>query len=441
MPLLQSGLRRARTLQALPVLAGLLLALSSALPLDARADEAASSLSPEIHRLLDLIEHRAHLMPDVARWKWQRNLPVTDPEREQALIARTVREAAAVGIEAAGAKALLSAQMAVARDIQEAHFKHFAQAPPASGGPPLDPDLRSAINASNHALLAALPPILPLLPERRDLLNEALRSRLLPLGATAVSIASLAEALTVLRPAPVIRNTLDRVLLSGTLRVGTTLDYEPFSFLGDDGEPDGIDVALAHLLAESLGVAVAFVPSSWPTLMTDFAADRFDIGMSGISRTTTRAKLAAFSAPYHTDGKTPIIRCADRDRFVSLTTIDQEGVRAVVNPGGTNEVLTRSALSRASIRIFDDNTRIFAEIAEDRADVMLTDLIEVQLQTARDPRLCAAMPGETLTFQEKAFMLPAEVDPAWQRYVDLWLATLRGEGTLDALFRRYLQPR
>jgi len=301
------------------------------------------------------------------------------------------------------------------------------------------------ISATTTAIVKALPPVLPLLPERRDQLTEALGARLAPLGASAVSIASLGEALTVLRPGPVAGNTLDRILTSGVLRIGTTLDYPPFSFTNADGQPDGfpdgIDAALARLLAESLDVRAEFVTTSWPTLMNDFAEGRFDIGMSGISRTLARARVAAFSTAYHSGGKTPIIRCSDRSRFDSLASIDREDVRAVVNPGGTNEAFTRSALTKASIRVFDDNTRIFAEIAEGRADVMLTDAIEVRLQTAKDPRLCAALPGRTLTFQEKGFLLPAEPDGAWLRYVDLWLALMQGNGTLDALFERYLDLR
>lgn len=419
----------------------LLCCLLVVLPRASGANGADIGLSPEIERLLDLIEHRAQLMPDVARWKWQRDLPVTDAEREQVVLARSTRDAVEAGIEPVGARALVAAQMALARDIQQSHFARFEQTPPPVGGPDLHTDLRSAISATTSAILQTLPAVLPLLPERRDQLNDGLDSRLAPLGASAVAIASLAEALTVLRPAPVARNTLDRVLASGVLRIGTTLDYPPFSFTDTDGQPDGIDVALGKLLAASLDVRAEFVATSWPTLMTDFAEGRFDIGMSGISRTLARARIAAFSAPYHSGGKTPIIRCSDRGRFDSLASIDQEAVRAVVNPGGTNETFTRQALTEASIRVFDDNTRIFAEIAEGRADVMLTDAIEVRLQTAKDTRLCAALPGRTLTFQEKGFLLPAEPDAAWRYYVDLWLATLRGDGTLKQLFERYLELR
>ena len=34
------------------------------------------------------------------------------------------------------------------------------------------------------------------------------------------------------------------------------------------------------------------------------------------------------------DGKRPIARCADKERYTSIGAIDQPGVRVVVNPGG-----------------------------------------------------------------------------------------------------------
>ena len=59
----------------------------------------------------------------------------------------------------------------------------------------------------------------------------------------------------------------------------------------------------------------------------------------------------------------------------------------MVNPGGTNEAFARSRYRNANLRIHGDNRTIFKEIAEGRADVMVTDLIE-QLWAGRDSRLC-----------------------------------------------------
>lgn len=396
---------------------------------------------PELVRLLDLIEHRARLMPDVARWKWQRQLPVTDPGREAAVLERGAAAAAAAGLEAASARALVAAQMAVARDIQNSLHARWQRRPELAGpeGPDLIRDLRPAITATTEAILAALPRVLPQLRPRQAAIEAALTARLTPLGAGPASIRALADALAALKPGPRAGDRIEAIRTRGVLRIGTTGDYAPFSAIDADGRRTGIDIELGRALAASLDVQVQFVATSWPTLMDDLQAQRFDIAMSGISRTLARARSAEFSSAYHVGGKTPIVRCADRGRFDSLAAIDRSDVRVIVNPGGTNERFARATLHHAQLQVFDDNTRIFGEIAAGRADAMFTDAIEVRLQTARDPRLCAALPGRTLTRQEKGLLLPRDPDGAWRRYVNLWLEQLRGDGTLAAIFSRQLE--
>ena len=54
---------------------------------------------------------------------------------------------------------------------------------------------------------------------------------------------------------------LDEILARHTLRVCTTGDYKPYSFLKADGTFEGIDIDMADSLAKSLGVpAVATMP-------------------------------------------------------------------------------------------------------------------------------------------------------------------------------------
>ena len=75
----------------------------------------------------------------------------------------------------------------------------------------------------------------------------------------------------------------------GTLLVGTTGDYRPMSYL--DPETDfywGFDIDLAQDLAEDLGVAIEYVPTTWPTLMDDTKAGSFDLAISGITITEDR---------------------------------------------------------------------------------------------------------------------------------------------------------
>jgi len=141
------------------------------------------------------------------------------------------------------------------------------------------------------------------------------------------------ESQTTRRPAAA-QTRLDDILARGVLRVGATGDYPPFAVRGADGAYSGLDVDAAQALGAALGVKVEFVPTRWADLTHDLAAGAFDIAMGGVSVTLERQKTAFFSAPYLRDGKTPIARCADKDRFADLAAIDRPEVTVIVNPGG-----------------------------------------------------------------------------------------------------------
>ena len=120
---------------------------------------------------------------------------------------------------------------------------------------------------------------------------------------------------------------LDSILQRGSILVGTTGDYKPFSIIDKTtGDFVGYDIDAAKLLAEALGVKVVFVQTSWPTLMKDLLDDKFDIAMSGITRTYARQKQAHFSHGYFPFGKSPLIRAQDKAKFTSLEAIDQPGI-------------------------------------------------------------------------------------------------------------------
>ena len=214
-------------------------------------------------------------------------------------------------------------------------------------------------------------------------------------------------------PASAQTNRLDDILARGVLRVGTTGDYKPFSYRPNpSADFIGLDVELAGQLAKTLGVKLELVPTTWPSLMKDLGEDRFDIAMGGVSISLERQKKAQFSIPYLRDGKTPITRCENKDRFQTLAQIDQSGVRLIVNPGGTNERFARAHVKQASITVYPDNVTIFDQIVAGKADLMITDAIETRLQQKLKPALCALHPEAPFDFSEKnlfaAARLPVE---------------------------------
>ncbi|KWN06976.1 transporter substrate-binding domain-containing protein [Burkholderia ubonensis] len=230
---------------------------------------------------------------------------------------------------------------------------------------------------------------------------------------------------------------LDDVLARGTLRVCTTGDYKPYSYYRADGRFEGIDIDMADALAKSLGVKADYVKTSWPNLTADFVA-KCDIAVGGVSTTLERQKRAFFTQPYMTDGKTPIVRCADADQYQTVAQIDRPETRVIVNPGGTNERFAKQHFTHANVTVYPDNVTIFKQILAGKADVMVTDASETLLQQKLNPGLCSVHPDQPFQFGEKAYMMPRG-DVVFQQYVDQWLHLALANGEFRAISDKWLK--
>jgi cyclohexadienyl dehydratase len=179
--------------------------------------------------------------------------------------------------------------------------------------------------------------------------------------------------------------SFDAVAGVRVLRVGLTEDYRPFSFADASGKAEGIDVDMAMSLAQSLGMRLEIVKTSWSTLKSDLETNSFDIAVGGVTITLDRQKMGLFSNPVFSSGKTPITHCGDEPKYETMAAIDQLGVHVIVNPGGTNERFDRAHLQKATIVLWSDNATIFDALVKGKADLMITDAVETRVQARLHP--------------------------------------------------------
>jgi cyclohexadienyl dehydratase len=93
---------------------------------------------------------------------------------------------------------------------------------------------------------------------------------------------------------------LHQIIQKKEIRVGTSGDYPPFSYLNPQtNQYEGMDITLAHKLGGPLEAKVTFVRFKWPELNADLMADKFDIAMGGIGRNVARGKIFAYPIPMH----------------------------------------------------------------------------------------------------------------------------------------------
>ena len=100
---------------------------------------------------------------------------------------------------------------------------------------------------------------------------------------------------------PAWSRTLDEILRAGELRVGVNPQLAPRALMNDKNEIDGFEPEVARSLAEKLGVRLTLIPVGAPDRIPFVAADRIDVVMGAMSRTSERAKVIDFTVPLHSE--------------------------------------------------------------------------------------------------------------------------------------------
>ncbi|AHM75614.2 amino acid ABC transporter substrate-binding protein [Yersinia hibernica] len=221
---------------------------------------------------------------------------------------------------------------------------------------------------------------------------------------------------------PVLAKSWQEIKQSGELRIGVPGDYAPLAFHDKQGQLVGYDIDMAKSLGESLKLKVNFVPSSWPTLSDDLAADKFDIAMGGVTETPARAAQFALSSPVVKNGKIALANCQQSKKFPTLESIDHATVKVIVNPGGTNQSFVDANIKKAQVIRTKDNVANLQGVRDQSADIMFTDLIEGDYYQNKEPGVfCVAttgiLPG---TGSYKVYMMAQDNQPLLSE-VNQWL--------------------
>ena len=234
---------------------------------------------------------------------------------------------------------------------------------------------------------------------------------------------------------------LEEILSRGTIKIGSTGDYIPMSYLNPKtGEYEGIDAEISKIIAESLGVKIEYVPTTWKTLSQDTLDGKFDIALCGISRNYAREKILEMSDGYGVGifGKTILCRKSDAKKFKTLADINKPEVRVMINPGGTNEKFANANLKNAKLIVFEQNAEIPHQISIGNADIMITETVEALNYIKLEKNLAAPLINEPFT-KHSCGILMQKGDQEFLNYINFVLAEMRDDGTLAELENKYLR--
>lgn len=250
---------------------------------------------------------------------------------------------------------------------------------------------------------------------------------------------TFALALLVLPLAAQAQGTLQEVLNSGVLRVGTTGDWNPMTLrdIATNGYT-GYDIDVMTRLAEDLGVKVEFVPADWRTLVAGIGAGTYHMTGSA-SVTPARAKVAGYSMPYFSLGTVPLINVKDADRFKDWDDLNVAGVKVAATLGTTQEAQVKAFFPAATHVIVDAPARDFQEVLAGRADAHITSNVEALQLVRKYPQMMIVPVREPRARALVAMLLPQD-DQVWINFVNTWIAAKKEAGFFDELAAKWGIP-
>ncbi len=258
-----------------------------------------------------------------------------------------------------------------------------------------------------------------------------------------LKLITLAGALLAMAFAPGLqaqtKSRLQSVLERGSIRVGTTGDFNPMS-VRDTGSNayKGFDIEAMEQLAKDMGVKVEWVPTEWATLVAGLTSDRYDIFAGGSSLNMARAKTVAFTDPYLEAGTVPLVLKANAAKFKSWTEVNKKGVTVAVLLGTVFEEQAKSHFPQATVKSVEKPANGYQEVLAGRALVTVTSNIEAATLMQTYPTLTTV--GTSADMRNKrpfAYPVP-QGDATWVIFLNNWIALKKSEGYFQALETKWL---
>ena len=256
---------------------------------------------------------------------------------------------------------------------------------------------------------------------------------------------------------PATGGTLGAIARRGVLRVGMYPALAPFVAAGPDADElcrlsrangplqhatdgravAGFDVDLAAAAAHALDARLEIVlVDRFDDLLPGLANGRYDVVMSGLTRTLARARTVAFSDPYFASGLQVLTRA--NARFAALASLAAAHATVAVRAGTTAESFARTTLAGVTVRALGTDAAVFAAV--DRGD---TDAAVIDYISARDAEVRGQLRAPLQALEDRRFTVEhfafavRHGDGDWLGWLNLMLRESKASGEFHALAARY----
>ena len=231
-------------------------------------------------------------------------------------------------------------------------------------------------------------------------------------------------------------STLKDILDNGTLKVGTTGDWNPMTMKDvATNSYTGYDIDVMTELAKDLGVEVEFVPTDWKTLVSGVTAGKYHItGSASIS--PSRAKAAGYTTSYFSLATVPLMLKKNEGKFNDWDDLNKADVTVAATLGTTQEKQVKEFFPDAKYKIVEAPARDFQEVLAGRADAHITSNVEAYKLVEKYNQMMIVPVSAPKARTPIAMLLPQD-DQVWINYMNTWITLKSEQGFFDKLGKKW----
>ena len=183
--------------------------------------------------------------------------------------------------------------------------------------------------------------------------------------------------------------TIDAIQAAGKLVMMTNATFPPFEYLGDDGEPAGVDIDLAQKIADKLGVELEVIDMDFDLLIEALKNGKGDLIAAGMTRTDERAEEIDFSVIYISMGLKAVVPVG-----TDIVTFDDMADKSIaVQLGTTADIFVEENYPDATPLQFKSAVEAGNAVANGQADCAIIDLLPAEYMVSQNPDAIALMDG------------------------------------------------
>ncbi len=252
--------------------------------------------------------------------------------------------------------------------------------------------------------------------------------------ALAVGFLGMALAGDATRVSPV----LDRILAKKELVVGTAADMPPLNMTLKDGKIVGMEVDIATIIANSIGVTLNLKPMRFNDLLPALEAGQVDLILSGMTMTPLRNTQVAFAGPYFGSGKSVLVKQENVASLQSIGMMNNPGVTLAALKGSTSQRFVELVAPKATLVPTDDYEQAIAMVLDGKVRAMVADfpICNVSVFRYRDKGLTTLK--NPLNYEPIGIALSPN-DPLFLNLVQNFVTFLMNSGELSLLQRKWFE--